>query len=115
VDRYQQQLARRLKVAGNMTITLAVIGPAASVFAIGSLALRQQGSGAFLAFLIAALISGCLAVAWAELGVLYPTAGGLYGIVARVLGRRASVMALVLSWPCSSSSQARSRWPPAST
>jgi amino acid transporter len=96
MDRYQQQLARRLKVAGNLTITLAVIGPAASVFALGSLALRQQGSGAFLVFLIAALISGCLAVAWAELGALYPTAGGLYGIVARVLGRRASVMSLVL-------------------
>jgi hypothetical protein len=61
---YQQQLARTLRVAGNLTITLAVIGPAASVFAIGSVALRQQGSGAFLAFLVAALISGCLAVAW---------------------------------------------------
>jgi amino acid transporter len=94
--RYTQQLARRLKVAGNLTLTLAVIGPAASVFAIGSLALRQQGSGAFLVFVIAALISGCLAVAWAELGVLYPTAGGLYGIVARVLGRRAGFLALVL-------------------
>jgi amino acid transporter len=94
--RYQQQLARRLKVAGNMTITLAVIGPAASVFAIGSVALRQQGSGAFLAFLLAALISGCLAVAWAELGVLYPTAGGVYGIVARVFGRRAGFLALTL-------------------
>jgi amino acid transporter len=92
--RYQQQLARTLKVAGNMTITLSVIGPAASVFAIGSVALRQQGSGAFLAFVIAALISGCLAVAWAELGALYPTAGGLYGIVARVLGRRAGLLAL---------------------
>ena len=79
-----------------MTITLSVIGPAASVFAIGSVALGQQGSGAFLAFLIAALISGCLAVGWAELGALYPTAGGLYGIVARVLGRRAGVLALVL-------------------
>ena len=79
-----------------MTITLAVIGPAASVFAIGSVALRQQGSGAFLAFLLAALISGCLAVAWAELGVLYPTAGGVYGIVARVLGRRAGYLALTL-------------------
>jgi amino acid transporter len=94
--RYPQQLARTLKVAGNTTITLSVIGPAASVFAIGSVALGQQGSGAFLAFLIAALISGCLAVAWAELGVLYPTAGGLYGIVARVLGRRAGFLALVL-------------------
>jgi amino acid transporter len=94
--RYQQQLARTLKVAGNMTITLSVIGPAASVFAIGSIALRQQGSGAMLAFLIAALISGCLAVAWAELGALYPTAGGLYGIVARVLGRRAGLLALFL-------------------
>ena len=79
-----------------MTITLSVIGPAASVFAIGSVALGQQGSGAFLAFLVAALISGCLAVGWAELGALYPTAGGLYGIVARVLGRRAGVLALVL-------------------
>jgi amino acid transporter len=94
--RYQQQLARTLRVAGNMTITLSVIGPAASVFAIGSVALGQQGSGAFLAFLIAALISACLAVGWAELGALYPTAGGLYGIVARVLGRRAGFLALVL-------------------
>jgi amino acid transporter len=94
--RYQQQLARTLRVAGNMTITVSVIGPAASVFAIGSVALRQQGSGAFLAFLIAALISGCLAVGWAELGTLYPTAGGLYGIVARVLGRQAGFLALVL-------------------
>jgi len=83
-------------VAGNVTITLSVIGPAASVFAIGSVALGQQGSGAFLAFLLAALISGCLAVGWAELGALYPTAGGLYGIVARVLGRRAGFLALVL-------------------
>jgi amino acid transporter len=94
--RYSQQLARTLRVAGNMAITLAVIGPAASVFAIGSVALRQQGSGAFLAFLIAALISGCLAVGWAELGALYPTAGGLYGIVARVLGRRVGFLALTL-------------------
>jgi amino acid transporter len=94
--RYPQQLARTLRVAGNMTITLAVIGPAASVFAIGSVALRQQGSGAFLAFVIAALISGCLAVGWAELGALYPTAGGLYGIVARVLGRRAGFLAVAL-------------------
>jgi amino acid transporter len=94
--RYPQQLARSLRVAGNVAITLSVIGPAASVFAIGSVALGQQGSGAFLAFLIAALISGCLAVGWAELGALYPTAGGLYGIVARVLGRRAGFLALVL-------------------
>jgi amino acid transporter len=50
--RYPQQLARRLKVAGNLTLTLAVIGPAASVFAIGSLALGQQGSGAFLALVL---------------------------------------------------------------
>ena len=83
-------------MVGNVAITLAVIGPAASVFAIGSVALGQQGSGAFLAFLIAALLSGCLAVGWAELGALYPTAGGLYGIVARVLGRRAGFLALVL-------------------
>jgi amino acid transporter len=94
--RYQQQLDRTLRVAGNMMITLSLVGPAASVFAIGPVALRQQGTGAFLAFLIAALISGCLAVGWAELGALYPTAGGLYGIVGRVLGRRAGLLALFL-------------------
>jgi amino acid transporter len=93
---YQQQLARRLQVAGNMAITLSIIGPAASVFAIGPVALRQQGSGAFLAFLVAAVLSACLAVGWAELGALYPTAGGLYGIVARVFGRWAGFLALVL-------------------
>ena len=37
-----------------------------------------------------------MAVGWAELGALYPTAGGLYGIVARVLGRRAGFLALAL-------------------
>jgi len=35
-------------------------------------------------------------VGWAELGALYPTAGGLYGIVGRVLGRRAGFLALTL-------------------
>ena len=55
-----------------MAITLSVIGPAASVFAIGSIALRQQGSGAFLAFLAAALISGCLAVAGPSWGRCTP-------------------------------------------
>jgi amino acid transporter len=94
--RHQQQLARVLRVAGNITITLSLVGPAASVFVISPVALRQQGSGAFLAFLVAALLSGCVALGWAELGALYPTAGGLYGIVARVLGRRAGLLALVL-------------------
>jgi amino acid transporter len=94
--RRYQQLARVLKVAGNITITLSLVGPAASVFVISPVALRQQGSGAFLAFLVAALLSGCVALGWAELGALYPTAGGLYGIVARVLGRRAGLLALVL-------------------
>ena len=46
--RYPQQLDQTLRVAGNLAITLSVIGPAASVFAIGSVALGQQGSGPFL-------------------------------------------------------------------
>jgi hypothetical protein len=62
-------------VSGNLAITLSLVGPAASVFAISPVALGQQGSGAFLAFLLAALLSGCVAVGWAELGALYPTAG----------------------------------------
>jgi amino acid transporter len=94
--RDQQRLARALRLSGNLAITLSLVGPAASVFVIGSVALAEQGSGAFLAFVFAAVISGCLAVGWAELGALYPTAGGSYVIVARTLGRRAGFLALVL-------------------
>jgi amino acid transporter len=94
--RYQQQLARVLRVGANVAITLSLISPAASVFVIGPVAFGQQGSGTFLAFVIAALVSGCLALGWAELGALYPTASGLYGIVARVLGREAGFLSLVL-------------------
>jgi amino acid transporter len=94
--RYQQQLAPVLRVGANVAITLSLISPGASVFVIGPVAFRQQGSGTFLAFLVAALLSGCLALGWAELGALYPTASGLYGIVGRVLGREAGFLSLVL-------------------
>ena len=94
--RYQQQLARVLRVGANVAITLSLISPAASVFVIGPVAFRQQGSGTLLVFLVAALVSGCLALGWAELGALYPTASGLYGIVGRVLGREAGFLSLVL-------------------
>ena len=93
---YRQQLARVLRVTGNVAISLSLVTPAASVFVIGPVAFRQQGSGAFLAFLLAGLISWCLALGWAELGAMYPTAGGIYGIVARVLGPRAGFLSLVL-------------------
>ena len=94
--REPRQLARVLKVAGTVALTLSVVTPAASVFVIAPVAVRQQGTGAFLAFVVAALVSICMALAWAELGALYPTAGGLYAIVARVLGRPVGFLALFL-------------------
>ena len=111
-----QQLARTLRVAGNLTITLSVIGPAASVFAIGSVALRQQGSGAFLAFLIAARDQRLPGGGLGRAGRAVPDRR--WPVRDRRPGPRPPGRASwrwSCSWPCSSSSPARSRWPPAST
>jgi amino acid transporter len=80
-------LHRGMGVVGNILITLSGITPAVSVFVIASVAFAGQGSGAFLAFVAAAVIGIGMAMSWAELGSMYPIAGGDYSITARVLGR----------------------------
>src|SRR5579875_1030441 len=95
-DRYAQQLRRGMKVAGNVLITLSGITPAVSVFVIAPVAFKGQGSGAFLAYIIAAIIGVGMAMSWGELGSAYPIAGGDYSIAARVLGRFTGFLMFVL-------------------
>jgi amino acid transporter len=83
---YRQELDRVLHVLGNVMITVSGVAPTASVFIIAPVAFGLQGSGTFLAFVIAAIIGVGMAFSYAELGALYPVAGGEYSIVSRVLG-----------------------------
>lgn len=84
---YPQQLQRGITVFGNVLVTVSGVTPAVSVFVIASVAFSGQGSGAFASFVAAAVIGLGLAMSWAELGAMYPIAGGDYSITAHVLGR----------------------------
>ncbi|MGH3276421.1 MAG: APC family permease [Streptosporangiaceae bacterium] len=93
---YQQQLHRGMKGFGSVLIALSAATPAVSVFAIAPVAFAQQGSGAFLSFLLGAVIGIGMAACFAELGAAYPIAGGEYSIGARVLGRFSGFILLIL-------------------
>ena len=94
--RYDRKLARTLPLSGVVVLALGVAAPAASVLAVGPVAMRRLGTGTVLAFSIAALVTVCLALCWAELGSRYPTSGGVYGLVARTLGRWPGFVCLTL-------------------
>lgn len=85
--RYEQQLSRAMGVLGNICVTVSGVTPTASIFIIAPVAFASQGSGTFLAFIIAAVIGLGMAMCYAELGSTFPIAGGQYSVVARVLGR----------------------------
>jgi amino acid transporter len=93
--RYEQQLSRAIGVLGNICITVSGITPTASIFIIAPVAFATQGSGTFLAFVIAAVIGIGMAMCYSELGSTFPIVGGQYSIVARVLGRPVGFLAFV--------------------
>jgi amino acid transporter len=92
---YEPELKRALSLVGNVSLVVAAITPATALLIIGPVALLQAGTGAFWAYLLAAVIAICMALCFAELGSLYPTAGGLYVIVTRVLGRQVGFLAML--------------------
>ena len=79
-------LKRSMHTFGALLITLSSITPASSVFIIAPGAIQQAGSGAFLSFVIAALIGIFTAFIYGEMASAFPVAGGEYAIVGRVLG-----------------------------
>ena len=92
---YEQELKRGLTLVGNVALVVAGITPATALLIIGPVALAQAGTGAFWAYLLAAVIAVCMALCFAELGALYPTAGGQYPIVTRVLGKQLGFLVML--------------------
>ena len=92
---YEQQLKRTLSLVGNVALVVAGITPATALLIIGPVALTQAGTGAFWAYLLAGVIAVCMALCFAELGALYPTAGGQYPIATRVLGKELGFLVLL--------------------
>jgi len=82
-----QELARVLSVPQTIGLVLSDITPTASLFVIAASVFPIAGTGTLWTFLIAGLIAICVALSMAELGSTYPIAGGMYSIVARVLGK----------------------------
>ncbi|MBN9740999.1 amino acid transporter [Amycolatopsis sp. A1MSW2902] len=87
-------LRRGLRTLGMLLITLSAISPASSVFVIAPGVLTGAGSGAFYAFLAAAVVGVFMAFVYAELGSAFPSAGGEYTIAARTLGKLPGFMVL---------------------
>ncbi|NUR87919.1 MAG: APC family permease [Nonomuraea sp.] len=81
------RLHRGLKILGTLFITLSAITPASSVFIIAPGVIGAAGTGAFWAYVLAAVVGVFMAFVYAELASAYPLSGGEYAIVARVAGR----------------------------
>lgn len=81
IVRYEQDLSRSIGILGNIFITLSGVTPTSTVFIIVPVALLAAGSGAFLAFVFAAIIGALMALCWAELSAAFPIAAGDYALV----------------------------------
>ncbi len=92
---YRQELDRGLHVVGNVMITISGVAPTAGVFIMAPIALMIAGTGAFYAFVIAAVIGVGMALCFAEAGTAFPVTGGEWAIASRILGRPFGFMALV--------------------
>jgi amino acid transporter len=92
---YRQELNRSLSVTRTVALAVSDITPVTSLLVIAPVVIATAGTGAFWAYLIAAVLALSVALCMAELGSIYPVAGGLYSIVTRVLGRRVGFLALL--------------------
>ncbi|QSO55319.1 APC family permease [Alicyclobacillus curvatus] len=79
-----------------LAIAIAAISPTTSVFLVYGAGLSSAGTGVFWAFIIGACIAISLAFCYAELGSVFPGAGGAYTIVRRALGRPMGFIAVLL-------------------
>ena len=92
---YRQELKRSLSVTRTVALAVSDITPVTALLVIAPVVLATAGTGAFWAYLIAGVLAVNVALCMAELGSIYPVAGGLYSIVTRVLGRRVGFLALL--------------------
>lgn len=92
---YHQELDRVLSTLSAVGLTLSDITPTASFFVIAAAVYPLTGTGSVWSFLLAGVIALSVAFCMGELGAQYPIAGGLYSIVARVLGRPVGFIAMM--------------------
>jgi amino acid transporter len=69
-----------------LAIAMAAISPTTSVFLVYGDGLETAGTGVVWAFVIGAAIALSMACCYAEVGSIFPSAGGAYTIVRRALG-----------------------------
>lgn len=92
---YTPRLERGLSTLGSVILTLSDITPAGSLLIVGLAVVAVAGTGSVIAYLAGGGLAVMVALCMAELGSLYPIAGGIYSIVARVLGTWAAFLTLL--------------------
>src|SRR4051794_1772829 len=92
---YTPRLERGLTTMGSVILTLSDITPAGSLLVVGIAVVALAGTGSVIAYLAGAGLAVMVALCMAELGSTFPIAGGVYAIVARVLGTWASFLTLL--------------------
>jgi amino acid transporter len=92
---YTPRLERGLTTTGSVILTLSDITPAGSLLVVGIAVVALAGTGSVIAYLAGAGLAVMVALCMAELGSVFPIAGGVYSIVARVLGTWASFLTLL--------------------
>jgi amino acid transporter len=92
---HSTDLQRGLGFKGLVSLALSDITPMASLLVVASSVLALVGTASVLAFVIGCVIAVAVAMCMAELGSMYPTAGGLFYIVHKVLGRPVGFLAMV--------------------
>jgi amino acid transporter len=93
---YEQQLNRGLNFLGNIALTVSDITPTASLLVIGPVVISIAGTGSLWAYLIGCFLAFNVALCMGELGSMFPSAGGLYSIVTRVIGKPVGFLGMLL-------------------
>ncbi|CAM4340770.1 putative amino acid permease YhdG [Mycobacterium basiliense] len=78
--------ASALRPRNVLAIAVSAISPTTSVFLIYGDGLQIAGTGIVWAFVIGSAIALCMALCYAEVGSVFPSAGGAYTIVRRAIG-----------------------------
>jgi amino acid transporter len=94
-DSQKQSLERGLGFKGLLSLAISDITPMASLLVTAGAVLYLSGTASVWAFALGCLIAITVAMSMAELGSMYPTAGGLFYIIHKVLGRPVGFVAMV--------------------
>jgi amino acid transporter len=79
-----------------VAIAVSAISPTTSVFLVYGSVLGVSGTGVVWAFVVGALIALAMALCYAEVGSVFPSAGGVYALVRGALGPVAGGVTAVL-------------------